>query len=130
MPHTCCRKWGYTVKGVPDNKAVILFANNNFWGRTLAAVSSSTDPNASKDFGPFMPGFEMIPYNDVAALKAKLESNPNIVGYFVEPIQGEAGVVVPDDGYLSECHKLLKKHNALLICDEVQTGTHQQLTFS
>lgn len=116
------RRWGYDVKGVPKYKAKILFAANNFWGRTTSAISSSTDPESYEGFGPFMPGFEVIPYNDVPALKAKLESDPNIVAFMVEPIQGEAGVVVPNDGYLSECHALLKKHNALLIADEVQTG--------
>lgn len=108
---------------MPNNQAKILFARNNFWGRTLAAVSSSTDPSAYEGYGPFMPGFENIPYNDVGALKAALEADPNIVAYMVEPIQGEAGVVVPDDGYLRQCQELLHKHNALLICDEVQTGT-------
>mmetsp|Transcript_26917 Transcript_26917/g.75845 ORF Transcript_26917/g.75845 Transcript_26917/m.75845 type:complete len:445 (-) Transcript_26917:245-1579(-) len=116
------RRWGYDVKGIPANKAKILFAKNNFWGRTLAAVSSSTDPSSYGGFGPLMPGFEVIPYNDIPALKAALEADPNIAAFMVEPIQGEAGVVVPDDGYLSEAHALLKKHNALLIADEVQTG--------
>lgn len=116
------RRWGYDVKGVPRYEGKILFAENNFWGRTTAAVSSSTDPEAYGGFGPFMPGFEIIPYNDVSALKAKLESDPNIIAFMVEPIQGEAGVVVPCDGYLKECQELLHKHNALLIADEVQTG--------
>ena len=116
------RRWGYDVKGVPKNQAKILFAKDNFWGRTTSAISSSTDPESYTGFGPFMPGFEIIPYNDVAALQAKLESDPNIVAFMVEPIQGEAGVVVPDEGYLSKCHALLKRHNALLIADEVQTG--------
>jgi len=116
------RRWGYDVKGVPKNEAKVLFAENNFWGRTLAAVSSSTDPSSSGGFGPFMPGFEIIPYNDLGALKAKLEADPNIVAFMVEPIQGEAGVVVPDEGYLREAKKLLNQHKALLIADEVQTG--------
>lgn len=116
------RRWGYDVKGVPANQAVVLFADNNFWGRTLAAISSSTDPESYGGYGPFMPGFETIPYNDLPALEAKLKSNPNIVAFMVEPIQGEAGVVVPDEGYLSGAHELLKRHNALLIADEVQTG--------
>mmetsp|Transcript_16859 Transcript_16859/g.43197 ORF Transcript_16859/g.43197 Transcript_16859/m.43197 type:complete len:384 (+) Transcript_16859:146-1297(+) len=116
------RRWGYDVKGVPKNQAKVLFAENNFWGRTLAAVSSSTDPSSYTGFGPFMPGFETIPYNDLNALKAKLESDPNIVAFMVEPIQGEAGVVVPDDGYLREAKALLNQHKALLIADEVQTG--------
>ncbi|KAL4529330.1 hypothetical protein Ndes2526A_g04124 [Nannochloris sp. 'desiccata'] len=116
------RKWGYTVKKVPDNKAKILFARENFWGRTTSAISSSTDPESYEGFGPYMPGFEIIPYNDLDALKNKLENDPHIVAFMVEPIQGEAGVVVPQEGYLSKAHELLKKHNALLISDEVQTG--------
>ena len=116
------RRWGYDVKGVPKYQAKILFAANNFWGRTTSAISSSTDPESYEGFGPFMPGFEVIPYNDVDALQKKLEQDPNIVAFMVEPIQGEAGVVVPEDGYLAKCHALLKKHNALLIADEVQTG--------
>jgi len=116
------RRWGYDVKGVPSNSAKVLFAENNFWGRTLAAVSSSTDPSSYGGYGPLMPGFEIIPYNDLGALKAALEADPNIVAFMVEPIQGEAGVVVPDDGYLKGAKELLKAHNALLIADEVQTG--------
>ncbi|KXZ48305.1 hypothetical protein GPECTOR_29g8 [Gonium pectorale] len=116
------RRWGYDVKGVPSNCAKVLFARGNFWGRTMSAISSSTDPSSYGGFGPFMPGFEVIPYNDLAALQAKLEADPHIVAFMVEPIQGEAGVVVPDPGYLSGAHRLLKKHNALLIADEVQTG--------
>lgn len=116
------RRWGYDVRGVKKYEATVLFAEGNFWGRTLAAVSSSTDPSSYNGFGPFMPGFDLVPYNDLKALQAKLESNPNIVAFMVEPIQGEAGVVVPDAGYLKGAQALLKKHNALLICDEVQTG--------
>ncbi|KAL0045268.1 hypothetical protein WJX82_002311 [Trebouxia sp. C0006] len=116
------RRWGYDVKGVDKNKAVILFPENNFWGRTLSAVSTSTDPTSYGGFGPYMPGFDIIPYNDLPALEQKLESNPNIVAFMTEPIQGEAGIIVPDDGYLKGAHALLKKHNALLIADEVQTG--------
>ncbi|CAK0785830.1 hypothetical protein CVIRNUC_009042 [Coccomyxa viridis] len=116
------RRWGYDVKGVPKNQAKVLFVEENFWGRTLAAISSSTDPESFGGFGPFMPGFEVIPYNDLKALEAKLDEDPNIVAMMVEPIQGEAGIVIPDPGYLSGAHALLKKHNALLICDEVQTG--------
>jgi len=116
------RRWGYDVKGVPKYEAKILFARNNFWGRTTSAISSSTDPESYEGFGPFMPGFEVIPYNNIGALKAKLEADPNIVAFMVEPIQGEAGVVVPADGYLKECKAILQEHNALLIADEVQTG--------
>lgn len=116
------RRWGYDVKKVPDNQAKILFATENFWGRTTAAISSSTDPDSYVGFGPYMPGFELIPYNDADALQQKLEADPTIVAFMVEPIQGEAGVVVPDKGYLRRVRDLLTKHNALLICDEVQTG--------
>lgn len=116
------RRWGYDVKGVPKNEAKILFAKHNFWGRTTSAISSSTDPEAYEGFGPFMPGFEIIPYNDVPALRHRLEADPTVVGFMVEPIQGEAGVVVPDAGYLSKCKEVLHAHKALLIADEVQTG--------
>eukprot|EP00882_Tetradesmus_deserticola_P001143 GHRQ01001236.1.p1 GENE.GHRQ01001236.1~~GHRQ01001236.1.p1 ORF type:complete len:294 (+),score=161.10 GHRQ01001236.1:1139-2020(+) len=116
------RRWGYDVKGVAKDQAKILFANNNFWGRTMSAISSSTDPSSYSRFGPYMPGFELIPYNDLAALEQKLAADPNIVAFMVEPIQGEAGVVIPDEGYLAKAQQLLHKHNALLIADEVQTG--------
>ncbi|GFH15472.1 ornithine transaminase, partial [Haematococcus lacustris] len=111
------RRWGYDVKGVPSGQAKVLFAKGNFWGRTLAAISSSTDPSSYSGFGPFMPGFETIPYNDLAALEAALQKDPNIVAFM-----GEAGVVVPQDGYMRSAQQLLHKHNALLIADEVQTG--------
>lgn len=116
-----CRKWAYKVKGIPENKAKILFAENNFWGRTLAAVSSSTDPSAYKDYGPYLPGFEIVKYNDLEALEKALD-DPNVAGYMVEPIQGEAGVMVPDDGYLKKAYDLCKSKNVLFIADEVQTG--------
>ena len=116
-----CRKWAYKVKGVPENKAKILFAENNFWGRTLAAVSSSTDPSAYNDYGPYLPGFEIVKYNDLDALEKALE-DPNVAGFMVEPIQGEAGVVVPDEGYLKKAYELCKSKNVLFIADEVQTG--------
>ena len=116
-----CRTWAYNVKGVPENQAKILFAEGNFWGRTLAAISTSTDPLSKVGFGPYMPGFELIPYNDLLALEKALE-DPNVAGFMVEPIQGEAGVVVPDEGYLSKAYNLCKKNNALFIADEVQTG--------
>lgn len=115
------RRWAYDVKGVPQYKAKVVFAEGNFWGRTLAAVSSSTDPECKDGFGPYMPGFELIPYNDLASLE-KAVSDPNTAAFMVEPIQGEAGVVVPDEGYLKKAHEICKKHNVLLICDEVQTG--------
>ena len=116
-----CRKWAYSVKGIPENQAKIIFVTGNFWGRTLAAVSASTDPSSYKGFGPFMPGFEIIPYNDLPALEKAL-SDPHVAGFMVEPIQGEAGVVVPDDGYLAGAYKLCKQHQVLFIADEVQTG--------
>lgn len=117
------RRWGYEVKGIPKNKARVLFANNNFWGRTLAAISSSNDPSAFKNFGPYMPGFSQVPYGDVAQLEMELDKDAdNIAAFMVEPIQGEAGVVVPDDGYMREVKKVCEKHNVLLIADEVQTG--------
>ncbi|RZF42288.1 hypothetical protein LSTR_LSTR003906 [Laodelphax striatellus] len=116
------RKWAYTVKKIPENQATILFANGNFWGRTLAAVSSSTDPSSYSGFGPFMPGFGLIPYNDLKALEHELKTNPNVCAFMVEPIQGEAGVVVPDEGYLKEVRRLCSHYNVLWIADEVQTG--------
>ena len=116
-----CRKWAYKVKGIEENKAKILFAENNFWGRTLAAVSSSTDPSAYSDYGPYLPGFEIVKYNNLSALEKALE-DPNVAGFMVEPIQGEAGVVVPDEGYLKKAYELCKSKNVLFIADEVQTG--------
>lgn len=116
-----CRRWGYDVKKIPTNKAKILFAEGNFWGRTLAAISSSTDPSSKGGFGPFMPEFETLPYDDLAALEKALQ-NPNVAGFMVEPIQGEAGVVVPKTGYLKSAFELCKKNNVLFIADEVQTG--------
>jgi ornithine--oxo-acid transaminase len=116
-----CRKWAYEVKGVPTNQAKVIFVTGNFWGRTLAAISSSTDPTSTRGFGPYMPGYELIPYNDLLALEEALQ-DPNVAGFMVEPIQGEAGVVVPDDNYLFDAYQLCKKHNVLFIADEVQTG--------
>lgn len=115
------RKWGYERKGIAPNQAKVVFANNNFWGRSIAAVSSSTDPTCFNNFGPYTPGFPLIPYNDVSAVEAAV-SDPTVAAFYVEPIQGEAGVVVPDDNYLNKVHELCKKHNVLLICDEIQTG--------
>ena len=116
-----CRKWAYEKKGIPANKAKIIFAHGNFHGRTLAVISASVDPVATGGFGPYMPGIEVIPYNDLEALEAAVK-DPNTAGFIVEPIQGEAGVFVPDDGYLKGAYDLCKKHNALFIADEVQTG--------
>ena len=115
------RKWGYLKKGIPENKARILFAKGNFWGRTLAAISSSDDPLSYKDFGPYMPGYDLIPYNDLEALERELK-DPNVCAFMVEPIQGEAGVVVPHVGYLAGVRALCTKYNVLFIADEVQTG--------
>ena len=115
------RKWGYLKKGIPENKARILFAKGNFWGRTLAAISSSDDPVSYKGFGPYMPGYDLIPYNDLEALEQELKDT-NVAAFMVEPIQGEAGVVVPDEGYLKGIRELCSKYNVLFIADEVQTG--------
>ena len=115
------RKWGYMKKGIEENKARIIFANGNFWGRTLAAISSSDDPVSYKGFGPYMPGYDLIPYNDLNALENELK-DPNVAAFMVEPIQGEAGVIVPDEGYLEGVRKLCDKYNVLFIADEVQTG--------
>lgn len=115
------RRWAYDKKGVPDNQARIVFATGNFWGRTLGAISSSTDDSSRKGFGPFMPGYAIVPYNDLAALEAEI-SNPNTAAFMVEPIQGEAGVVVPNKGYLKGVRDLCTKHNVLFIADEIQTG--------
>ena len=115
------RKWGYEKKGIEENKAKIIFANGNFWGRTLAAISTSDDPLSYKGFGPYMPGYELIPYNNLGALEDKFQDK-NVCAFMVEPIQGEAGVVVPDEGYLSGVRNLCDKYNVLFIADEVQTG--------
>ena len=115
------RKWGYMKKGIEKNKARIIFAKGNFWGRTLAAISSSDDPSSYEGFGPFMPGYDLIPYNDLEALETELKDF-NVCAFMVEPIQGEAGVVVPDEGYLAGVRKLCNKYNVLFIADEVQTG--------
>ncbi|MEM1323002.1 MAG: ornithine--oxo-acid transaminase [Bacteroidota bacterium] len=116
-----CRKWAYTVKGIPENQAKIIFASGNFHGRTLSVISASVDPSSTKGFGPYMPGYMIIPYNDLEALEAALQEE-NVAGFMVEPIQGEAGVIVPDEGYLKGAADLCKQHNALFIADEVQTG--------
>jgi len=115
------RKWGYLIKKIPKNKARVVFATGNFWGRTLAAISSSDDPLSYSDFGPYMPGYDIIPYNDLNSLEEKLK-NPETTAFMVEPIQGEAGVIVPDDGYLASVRSLCTKYNVLFIADEVQTG--------
>ncbi|KAF0239959.1 MAG: ornithine--oxo-acid, partial [Chitinophagaceae bacterium] len=115
------RRWAYAKKGVAENKAKVIFAEGNFWGRTLAAISSSTDPSSYKDFGPFMPGFDLVPYNDTIALE-KAFQDKNVCAFMVEPIQGEAGVVIPDEGYLQKVRELCTLYNVLFIADEIQTG--------
>jgi ornithine--oxo-acid transaminase len=117
-----CRKWGYQMKGIPDNQAKIVFAKGNFHGRTLSVISASDDLSATTNFGPFTPGIVLVEYNDIDALCSLLENDKNIAGFIIEPIQGEAGVVVPDEEYLARVHSLCKKHNVLYIADEIQTG--------
>ena len=115
------RKWGYMRKWIPENEAKIIFVNGNFWGRTLAAISSSDDPSSYKGFGPYMPGYNLIPYNDLNILEETLK-DPNVCAFMVEPIQGEAGVIVPDEGYLRGVREICDRYNVLFIADEVQTG--------
>ena len=115
------RKWGYEVKKIPKDYAKIIFVEGNFWGRTLGAISSSTDPSSTNGFGPFMPGYEIIPYNNLDSLREALK-DPNVAAFMVEPIQGEAGVVVPDENYLRNAYEMCKDSNVLFIADEVQTG--------
>ncbi len=116
-----CRKWAYKVKKIPQNEAKIIVCNGNFHGRTITIISLSSDPDAFKDYGPFTPGFVKIEYNDIEALE-KAVQDPNVAGMLVEPIQAEAGVYVPEDGYIKKAAELCKKHNVLLLADEVQTG--------
>jgi ornithine--oxo-acid transaminase len=116
-----CRRWGYTVKGIPENKATIIVCGENFHGRTSTVISFSTDPSSRNQFGPYMPGFTVIPYNDLPALEKALQ-DPHVAGFLVEPIQGEAGVVVPDEGYLARAKQYCEAANVLFIADEIQTG--------
>nr|MBS0038525.1 ornithine--oxo-acid transaminase [Saprospiraceae bacterium] len=116
-----CRKWAYKVKGIEENKAKIIFVEGNFHGRTLGVISASVDPTAREDYGPYMPGYIIVPYNDLNALEKAME-DPDVCGFIVEPIQGEAGVVVPDDHYLTEVRRMCSEKNVLFIADEVQTG--------
>ncbi len=116
-----CRKWAYEKKRIPENKAKIIVCDGNFHGRTITIISMSTDPDSYKGFGPYTPGFVVVPYNDLKALQKELE-DPNVAGFIVEPIQGEAGVYVPGDGYLKAAYEMCKKKNVLFIADEVQTG--------
>lgn len=115
------RRWAYDVKGVEKNKAKVVFAKGNFWGRTLAAISSSNDPSSFEGFGPFLPGYELVDYNNLNALEEAIKQ-PNTAAFMVEPVQGEAGVIVPDNGYLKGVRALCSKYNVLFIADEIQTG--------
>lgn len=115
------RKWGYSIKGIPSNKAKIIFASGNFWGRTIAAISTSQDADSYSDFGPFVPGFEIVEYNNIGALETAFQ-DPCVAAFMVEPIQGEAGVIMPSDDYLQKVRTLCTKYNVLWIADEVQTG--------
>jgi ornithine--oxo-acid transaminase len=117
------RRWGYVKKGIEDNKAKIIFCENNFHGRTLAVISASTDPDCRKNFGPYLPGIIKIPYNNTEALEKVLhEQSDEVCAFIVEPIQGEAGVFVPDEGYIKKCYDICKKYNVLFVADEVQSG--------
>jgi len=116
-----CRKWAYQKKGIGENEARIIVCEGNFHGRTITVISMSSDPEARNEFGPYTPGFVTIPYNNIDALEKELK-NPNVAGFLVEPIQGEAGVFVPDDGYMKNAFDLCKQNNVLFIADEVQTG--------
>jgi ornithine--oxo-acid transaminase len=115
------RKWGYMKKGIPENEAIIIAVTSNFHGRTMGLISASTDPDSTNGFGPFMPGYQIIPYNDIEALEVALQ-NPNVCCFWVEPIQGEAGVFLPDEGYVAKSQALCTKYNVLFVADEVQTG--------
>ncbi|HEY8280739.1 MAG TPA: ornithine--oxo-acid transaminase [Bdellovibrionota bacterium] len=115
------RRWGYEKKGIPDGQAKMVFARGNFWGRTLAAISASTDPSSRRGFGPYVPGYEIVGYDDLAALESAFQDK-NVAGFMFEPIQGEAGVVIPKEGYLKGVRELCTKYNVLMIADEVQTG--------
>ena len=116
-----CRKWAYQKKGITENEAIVLVCEHNFHGRTISIISASTDPDSKREFGPYTPGFQIISYNDILALEKALE-NKNVAGFLVEPMQGEAGVNVPDDGYLKKAYDLCQKHNVAFIADEIQTG--------
>lgn len=115
------RRWGYVKKNIPDNEAKIIFCSGNFHGRTISVISASTDPDSNTKFGPYTPGYVIIPYNDLDALR-KAVADKNVAGFIVEPIQGEAGVIVPDEGYISKAYAICKEANVLFIADEIQTG--------
>ena len=115
------RRWAYEIKGIEPDQAVVVFPEGNFWGRSIAAISASTDPDSRGGFGPFVPGMQTIPYNDLEALEKALQ-NPRVAAYMLEPVQGEAGVIVPDHGYLQGVRDLCTRYNVLMIADEIQTG--------
>lgn len=117
-----CRKWGYLKKGIPQNEAIILFATGNFHGRTIAIISGSAEESSKNEFGPYLPNLKLVEYGNLAALQTVLSQNKNIAGFLIEPIQGEAGIVIPDDHYLKSCFQLCKENNVLFIADEIQTG--------
>ena len=116
------RAWGYTKKGIPENQAINVFFNNNFWGRSIAACSSSNDPYCYKNFGPYTQGFHLLNYNNTKQLEHFLKYNPNTVSVMLEPIQGEGGIIIPESGYLNKVKELCNKYNVLMIVDEIQTG--------
>lgn len=116
------RKWGHVVKGIPEDCAQVILPNGVFWGRSITAAGNSSDPLRGKNLGPHTPGFPLIPYNDLGALENLLQSNPHVAAVMYEPVQGEAGTVVPDDGFLKGAYDLTRKYNVLLIADEVQAG--------
>jgi ornithine--oxo-acid transaminase len=116
------RRWGVRIKGIANDKCEVVFASKCFWGRSIAAISGTDNPFLYNEFGPLCPGFSIVPYNDLGALEKMFKENPNIVGYMLEPIQGEAGIIVPDDGYLKGVQDLCKKYNVLMIADEIQSG--------
>lgn len=117
-----CRKWGYLKKGIPQNEAIILFATGNFHGRTIAIISGSTEESSKNEFGPYLPNLKLVEYGNLAALQTVLSQNKNIAGFLIEPIQGEAGIIIPDDHYLKSCFQLCKENDVLFIADEIQTG--------
>lgn len=117
-----CRKWAYMKKGIPQNEAVILFATGNFHGRTLAIISASTEDSSRKDFGPYLPNIKIVKYGNLEAFKTEIANNKNIAGFIVEPIQGEAGIIIPEDEYLKSCAQICKENQVLFIADEIQTG--------
>jgi len=116
------RLWGYKVKGIPQDQAKVIFPKKNFWGRTIAGCGSSDDPLRYENFGPYNLNFDLVEYNDLEALENMFKADPNIAGYMLEPIQGEAGVIIPDPGYLTGVRRLCDEYNVLMICDEVQSG--------